>query len=267
VSPKSPKNQTRRANPKAFLVVIPTFNESEGIKTIVTRVLEKSPNAEVLVVDDLSPDGTGDQVRSLMKKSERVHLIVKEKRYGYGEACRTGFEWGLEHGFDVVVTMDADGSHPPETLQSLVEQARRCGGVAVGSRYVPGGRVEGWPWFRHVLSRCANTYARWILGLPVKDATGGFNAWSKEWLEKLELGSIRSRGYAFLVELKYRAKLLGVSLVEVPIVFKERENGQSKMSLAIMIEGAFRVWILRYRGKNALFGGKDVTRSTFNRVA
>lgn len=261
----SPAEKDKSRGP--FLVILPTFNEAEGIASLLTRITSCCADARVLVVDDLSPDGTADRVRKVMETDDRVHLIVKERRFGYGAACRTGFEWGREKGFDVLVQMDADASHPPETLAALVAAARVTNGVAVGSRYVAGGKVEGWPWFRHLLSRSANTYARFLLGLPVRDATGGFNAWPAARLESMDVGSITSRGYAFLVELKYRAKCLGMSMVEVPIVFRERESGHSKMSSAIMIEGALRVWKMKLSGKYVPPPKKTAKGPPANRVA
>ncbi len=230
------------------LVVMPTFNERENLPRIVPLVLEQSDEVHVLVVDDDSPDGTGEIADDLARRSDgRVHVLHRTSKDGLGRAYIAGFKWGLERDYARFCEMDADLSHPPEVLPSFLELAREFDFV-IGSRYV-GGRVTvvNWPMPRLLLSYFGSFYARTITGLPVSDATGGFNLFSRAVLERLDLDRIQSNGYSFQIEMKFRAWKAGFSFVELPIVFTERDQGESKMSKRIVVEAVWKVWELRMR--------------------
>lgn len=230
-----------------FLVIIPTYNERDNVGNIVPAVLNMtSDGTEVLVVDDNSPDGTADVVRQLQASHPRVHLLLRQKKEGLGRAYIAGFRWGIDHGFDVLTEMDADFSHRPEDLVRILAEARQSDFV-VGSRYVLGGRTVNWGFLRKLISRGGSLYSRLILGYPLRDWTGGFNAWNRHVLEKMGLEKVQSNGYSFQIELKYRALKLGFKGTEVPIVFEDRRVGQSKMSLRIVLEAFYRVWLIRSR--------------------
>lgn len=234
------------------LVIIPTYNERENLPEIVPSVLDQLPDLDVLVVDDASPDRTGEVAAELARRFPgRVHVLHREGKLGLGPAYLAGFRWGLEEGYARLCEMDADLSHPPGRLPDLVAAAREHDFV-VGSRYV-GGRVTviNWPMTRLLVSYFGSWYARTITGLPVSDATGGFNLFNRRVLEALELDRIRSNGYSFQIELKFRAWRKGFRFVELPIVFTERGQGQSKMSKWIVAEAVWKVWALRFRD---LFG-------------
>ena len=227
------------------LVIIPTFNEAENVARIAQAVLGQGDDIHVLVVDDNSPDGTGQLAEDLAREDDRVNVLRRDGKQGLGRAYLAGFRWGLERAYDLICEMDADFSHPPDRLPVLIRKAEEYQ-VVIGSRYV-GGRVNvvNWPMSRLLISYFGSWYARTITGLPVRDATGGFNLWRREVLEALNLDKIESNGYAFQIELKYRAWRRGFSLVEVPIVFTERESGESKMSKSIVREAVWKVWKLR----------------------
>lgn len=226
------------------LIVIPTYNERENIPPLVAAVFEATPNVEILVVDDSSPDGTGDVVRSLQGRHPKLHLLSRRGKEGLGRAYIAGFQWGLERGYEGIVEMDADFSHRPEDLKKLLEALPDYDFV-MGSRWVPGGRTVNWGVGRKIISRGGSFYTRQILGFPVRDWTGGFNAWKASTLTKIGLDSVRSNGYSFQIELKYRALKLGLRGKEIPIVFEDRQVGQSKMSSRIVVEALYRVWGLR----------------------
>jgi dolichol-phosphate mannosyltransferase len=228
------------------LIIIPTYNERENVVHLIPAVLSvTSAETEVLVVDDNSPDGTADIVRQLQTQSSRVHLLLRQKKEGLGRAYIAGFQWGLTQGFEVLTEMDADFSHRPEDLVKILLQARSSDFV-VGSRYVPGGRTVNWGVLRKLISRGGSLYSRMILGFPLRDWTGGFNAWHRRVLEQMGLANIQSNGYSFQIELKYRALKLGFKGTEVPIVFEDRRVGQSKMSFKIVIEAFYRVWLIKH---------------------
>lgn len=228
------------------LVVVPTYNERDNLARAVPRVLEQGPRFHVLVVDDASPDGTGAVADRLAARSKRVHVLHRKAKLGMGTAYRAGFRWGLGEGFHVLLQMDADLSHPPEKLPELL-RACTAGNVAVGSRYHGSEfAAEDWPLRRVLLSRSASLYARLATGLPVRDATGGFNGFGRDVLERIGLHKIRSQGYSFQIELKFRAWRAGFPLVEVPFVFEQRRAGKSKMSLRIVAEATWRAWQLRF---------------------
>ncbi|UCE00650.1 MAG: polyprenol monophosphomannose synthase [Chloroflexota bacterium] len=241
---------------KNICVVIPTFNEAENISTLIAEIFALPlEGLNVLVVDDNSPDGTGDIVNSLRKEDpDRISIIRRGKKNGLGTAYITGFQQALVKGHDAIIQMDADFSHPPEKILELMEKLN-LSDVAIGSRYIPGGSLDvQWPLWRKSLSVFGNLYAKIILRLPVNDATGGFRAWRRETLLGMPLERVRSNGYAFQVEMIYLANKLGYSILEVPFYFADRQWGNSKMSLKIQYEAAYRVWqmIYEYRDLKSL---------------
>jgi len=223
------------------LVVVPTYNEAENVATVVARVRAAVPRADLLVVDDASPDGTGQIADTLADSDAAVHVLHRSAKEGLGAAYLAGFAWGLEAGYDVLVEMDADGSHHPEQLPRLLGALAGGADLVLGSRWVDGGRVEDWPLHRLALSRGGNTYARLVLGVPIYDITGGYRAFRAAALRTLDLSSVASQGYCFQVDLAYRAVRAGLRVEEVPITFTEREQGVSKMSGAIVAEALLRV--------------------------
>ncbi len=228
------------------LVIVPTFNERDNVPRIVPLALEVADEIEVLIVDDASPDGTGEVADDLAAaQPDRVHVLHREGKSGLGPAYLAGFRWALERGYARICEMDADLSHPPEKLTDLIRISERVDFV-IGSRYV-GGRVTvvNWPIGRLLISYFGTVYARTITGLPVSDATGGFNLFNRRVLEALDLDRIRSTGYTFQIELKLRAWRKGFTFEEVPIVFTERDQGESKMSKRIVLEAVWKVWMLR----------------------
>ena len=238
-------------DPVRPLVILPTYNERENIETVLAAVRQALPAGEILVVDDGSPDGTAELVRNHADMDEKVHLLERPSKGGLGKAYVAGFRWGLERGFNRFVEMDSDLSHDPKELPVLVGESEA--GLAVGSRYVRGGGVEGWSRFRHLLSRAGNLYARIALGTTVRDSTSGFRCYRREVLEAIGLDDVVSEGYAFQIDMTYRTELLGVKPVEIPIVFRERQAGRSKMSKAIVFEAILLVtlWAVRdlFRGR------------------
>jgi dolichol-phosphate mannosyltransferase len=222
------------------LVIIPTYNEAGNIKKIIARVRAAVPEVDVLVADDNSPDGTGKIADELAGRDSRVHVLHRRGKEGLGAAYLAGFAWGMEHGYGVLVEMDADGSHQPEELPRLLT-ALKGADLVIGSRWVPGGRVVNWPKRREYLSRGASTYSRALLGLAVRDVTAGFRAFRAETLEGLGLSRVTSQGYCFQVDLTRRAVGLGFHVVEVPITFVEREIGDSKMNRDIAVEALWRI--------------------------
>ncbi|MFD8213454.1 polyprenol monophosphomannose synthase [Streptomyces sp. NPDC059697] len=222
------------------LVIIPTYNEAENIKKIVGRVRASVPDAHVLVADDNSPDGTGKFADELAAEDDHVQVLHRKGKEGLGAAYLAGFAWGMEHGYGVLVEMDADGSHQPEELPRLLT-ALKGADLVLGSRWVPGGRVVNWPKSREFISRGGSMYSRLMLDVPIRDVTGGFRAFRRETLEGLGLGEVASQGYCFQVDLARRAVKSGFHVVEVPITFVERELGDSKMSRDILVEALWRV--------------------------
>ncbi|MEW1657284.1 MULTISPECIES: polyprenol monophosphomannose synthase [unclassified Streptomyces] len=222
------------------LVIIPTYNEAENIKPIVSRVRSAVPEAHVLIADDNSPDGTGKLADELAAADDQIHVLHREGKEGLGAAYLAGFRWGTEHGHGVLVEMDADGSHQPEELPRLLT-ALKGADLVLGSRWVPGGRVVNWPKHREFLSRGGSTYSRVMLDVPIRDVTGGFRAFRVETLEGLGLNEVASQGYCFQVDLARRAVQAGYHVVEVPITFVERELGDSKMNRDIVVEALWRI--------------------------
>ncbi|HEX6500491.1 MAG TPA: polyprenol monophosphomannose synthase [Micromonosporaceae bacterium] len=225
------------------LVVIPTYNEADNIGIITHRLRRAVPDVDVLVVDDNSPDGTGKIADGLAAEDPAIHVLHRPGKQGLGVAYVAGFAWAREHGYDAVVEMDADGSHSPEELPRLLDALRDADAV-LGSRYVEGGKIlVDWPMHRLLLSRSANLYTRLALGMPFRDATGGFRAYRVRVLDAIDVGSVASQGYCFQVDLAWRAYQRGFRVVEVPITFADRERGASKMSSAIVREALVRVTV------------------------
>jgi len=231
-----------------ILVLIPTYNERENLPPIVSRVRGAVPEADVLVLDDSSPDGTGDIADGLAADDDQVRVLHRTRKEGLGMAYLAGFAWALERGYDVMVEMDADGSHQPEQLPSLLA-ALADADLVLGSRWVPGGSVVNWPFHRKFLSVGGNLYVRFLLGMPISDATGGFRAYRASTLRALDLQKVASQGYCFQVDLAWRATRTGLRVVEVPIAFVERTLGDSKMSQDIVKESlrSITTWGARYR--------------------
>jgi dolichol-phosphate mannosyltransferase len=231
-------------------LVLPTYNEAGNIEAFVAAVKEKLPgSARILIVDDNSPDGTGRIADRLAAEHENVEVLHRPRKEGLGPAYIAGFRHALAAGADLVLEMDSDFSHDPAYLPRLLEAGERAD-LAIGSRYVPGGGVGDWSAPRRAISRGGSAYARLVLGVGVRDLTGGFKCFRREVLEAIDLDSIRSRGYAFQIEMTYRAIQRGFRVVEVPIVFRERRAGTSKMDRSIVAEAAWRVPLLRFGGKS-----------------
>jgi len=230
--------------PGRGLIVIPTYDERENIEAIV-RAARQQLDADVLIADDASPDGTGQIADAMSEADAGVHVMHRTGRRGLGRAYVDGFRYGLEHGYDVLFSFDADFSHPPHDLPRLASKAASAD-LVLGSRYVRGGDTRGWSWRRRAVSRAGNSYAQLWLGLGVRDATAGFRAYRAPLLQQVDLGAVRSEGYAFQIEMAHRVRRAGGSIAEVPIHFVDRQVGYSKMSLRIAIEAMVNVPRLRF---------------------
>ena len=239
-----------------ILIVIPTYNERDNVLMITERVRAAMPDAHVLVVDDNSPDGTGEIADELAAKDDHIHVLHRAGKEGLGAAYIAAFRWGLDEGYNVLVEMDADGSHQPEELHKLLEAVADGADLSIGSRWVPGGKVVNWPASRELLSRCANIYTRLMLGMPVRDATAGFRVYRAATLEKIGLADVESQGYCFQVDLTLRTAKHGLRVVEVPITFVERTVGTSKMSSRVMAESFWRIAVWGLTGLPARLRGK-----------
>ncbi len=226
------------------LVIIPTYNERVNLPLIVPQVLVQDPRLEVLVVDDNSPDGTGRLADELASADMRVHVLHRQAKEGLGRAYLAGFAWAVAEGYDYILEMDADFSHDPKYLPALLAAAQDAD-LVLGSRYKTGVNVINWPMSRLLLSYGANLYARWVTGLPLTDSTGGFKCFRRRVLEAIDLGRVKSNGYAFQIEMSFRAWRKGFRIAEVPIVFTDRVEGSSKMSKRIVREAIWMVWWLR----------------------
>ncbi|MFV1987278.1 MAG: polyprenol monophosphomannose synthase [Gemmatimonadota bacterium] len=244
------ESSARAGNAGRGLVVLPTYNEIDSLERVVGRILEQDSRLTILVVDDGSPDGTGELADRLAAGSDRVHALHRAEKQGLGSAYIEGFRWALERDFEWVFEMDADGSHDPERLTDMIEATGEFD-VVVGSRYLRGVNVINWPMSRLLLSYYANRYARLVTGLRLADSTSGFKCFKREVLAAIKLGEVGSTGYAFQIEMNFRAWKRGFTVGEIPIVFVDREAGESKMSGAIVREAVWRVWVLRLK---SMFG-------------
>lgn len=234
---------------KPALVIIPTYNELENLKPITDAVLAVDPRVDVLVCDDNSPDGTGRLADELAAKNERIQVLHREKKEGLGRAYLAAFRWALERQYRFIIEMDADFSHDPRFLPKLIDTAANEADLALGSRYVEGGGTVNWGVGRQLISQGGSLYARTILGVGIRDLTGGFKCFNRRVLEAIDLDTIQSSGYGFQIELTYRALKKGFTVKEIPIVFEDRRVGQSKMSRKIFVEAASMVWKLRFTVK------------------
>lgn len=233
-----------RSAQRNFLVVIPTYNEAANITRIVPVILTQSPNIEILIVDDNSPDGTGRIVQEMKAADPRIHMLERSGKMGLGSAYVAGFKYAVKEGYDFIMEMDADFSHDPKEIPNFLAAMEEAD-LVLGSRYVNGVRVLNWPIRRLMLSFGANVYTRIMTGLPVSDATGGFKCYRRKVLEEVDLDHIRSNGYAFQIEMTYKAWKKGFRLKEVPITFLDRAHGTSKMSKSIVYEALVMLWKLR----------------------
>lgn len=230
------------------LVIIPTYNERDNIEPIVARVLAAVPTADVLIVDDSSPDGTGELADALAARQANVHVLHRPVKAGLGAAYLEAFTWGLSRGYDLLVQLDADGSHLPEQLPALLTAAETAD-VVLGSRWVPGGEVHNWPWHRLALSRGGSSYSRILLNLPQRDVTGGYRVYSAGALERMRLNQVESLGYCFQIDMLLHAVRARLRVLELPITFVERTRGSSKMSGGIVLEAMGRVTLWGLTGK------------------
>lgn len=231
------------------LVIIPTYQEAESLPVLIRGLLAALPDLHLLIVDDNSPDGTGDLADRAAEADSRIHVLHRPGKSGLGNAYRAGFAWALERDYTIMVEMDADGSHRVEDLPALIAAAEAGADLVVGSRWVPGGGVVNWPWFRQAISRGGTWYARLMLALPVADATAGFRAFRRATLERIDLAAVASQGYCFQIDMTRRVVEAGLTVREVPIIFVERTLGQSKMSGRIVREALWltTVWGVKRR--------------------
>jgi len=239
------------------LIVTPTYQEADNIAEFLRRVRAAVPDADVLVVDDNSPDGTADVAQGVADELGQIEILRRPKKIGLGDAYRAGFTVGAERGYDILVQIDADLSHDPNALPTLLSAIDEGADASIGSRYVPGGSIPHWPWRRRALSKWGNRYTSFVLGLPIKDATSGYRAYRTDMLKKVDYGETRAKGYGFQMELAYRVKRSGGRIVEVPITFTDRVRGHSKLTLTVAAEELVLVtwWgvrdrVLRRKPKN-----------------
>ena len=227
------------------LLIVPTYNEVDNVARVAAEFLAPVAGSELLFVDDASPDGTGELIDRICAEDPRVHVLHRAGKLGLGTAYLDGFRWALARDYPLIVEMDADFSHDPRYLPEIVAAAEAGADVVVGSRYIGGGGTRNWGVGRRLISRAGGRYARTVLGVDVCDMTAGFVCYRREALERIDLAAIKSNGYSFQIEMKYRAHRAGLRIVEVPIVFEDRRVGQSKMSRAIVAEALWMVWKLR----------------------
>jgi len=234
-------------NTGTILMIVPTYNELENIARLVSEIIKQPINADVLVVDDASPDQTGEAVKEIMRTEKRVHLLPRPGKLGLGTAYKDGIRYGLQHGFDFIGTMDADFSHNPKYLPAMFKASENAD-IVIGSRYVPNGGTVNWGVHRQILSGGANAFARFALGFRTHDNTAGFRLYRRELLEKINLDSIRSNGYSFLVEFLYRCQQQQARVTEVPIIFVDRRDGLSKISKQEIGKAIMTIFRLRFGG-------------------
>lgn len=223
------------------LVVLPTYNERASLEAVVTRILDTLPTAEVLIVDDASPDGTGELADRLAAASPRVRVLHRQQKQGLGVAYTAGFRWALAHGFETVIEFDADGSHQPEQLPKLIAALTPEVGLVIGTRWMPGGAVHNWPWYRRAISRAGTGYARFALRSQLRDITSGMRAYRASVLQRIDLSRVSAHGYCFQIELAWLVERSELGVAEVPIDFVERAEGRSKMTLGIVLEALWLV--------------------------
>ena len=247
------------SNPST-LIIIPTYNEAENIRTTVNAVFKNLPDTSILIVDDGSPDGTGNLADEMARVNDRIYVLHRAEKGGLGAAYLAGFDWALSRPFEHIGEFDADGSHPAEALPRMREAlgAAEAPGLAIGSRWVPGGTVVNWPKSREVLSRGGNLYARIMLRLPVADATAGYRLYTANTLRSIDLQSVISKGYCFQVDLTLRVHDAGGRITEVPIEFRERERGESKMSRSIVLEAMYKVTVWGFQRAARRLTGRSV---------
>lgn len=233
-------------NTEKSLIIIPTYNELENLPKLIPSVLSQDESIHILIVDDGSPDGTGAFVKEEMKKNDRIHLLEREKKMGLGTAYIDGFKYALKNNYDFVFEMDADFSHDPNELKNFLIAIKQSD-LVLGSRYINGVRVLNWPMSRLLLSFFASVYTRIIIGMPIKDATGGFKCFRRSVLEAIDLDKVRSNGYSFQIEMTFKAYCKGFKIKEIPIIFIDRVKGKSKMSKKIVREAVTMVWKLRFQ--------------------
>ncbi|MDB3868622.1 polyprenol monophosphomannose synthase [Candidatus Marinimicrobia bacterium] len=228
------------------IAISPTYNEKKNISELIYRVLGSNEDIEILIVDDNSPDGTADVVKSLMHNNSKIHLYERSGKLGLGTAYCAGFKWALDRGFDRIIQIDADMSHNPDDIGSLLAESKTSD-VVIGSRYINGVNVVNWPLRRLILSYAANLYAQIITGLPIKDATGGFKCFRARVLESIDLSNISSEGYSFQIEMNFISWVKGFKVKEIPIIFSDRTIGESKMSRSIIFEAIYMVPLLKLK--------------------
>lgn len=226
------------------IIIIPTYNEIDNVRPLLQEIFLYAPDTDVLIVDDNSPDGTGKLADEIHDEDARVHVMHRTEKAGLGKAYIAGFKYAIEHGYDAAFEMDADFSHDPRYLPDFLKAIEHAD-LVIGSRYIPGGNTPDWSPLRRFISGGGNIYARFLLGLPVHDCTAGYRCYRRDVLERIDLDTVQSQGYAFQIEMAYRARILGFTIVETPIVFLDRRVGKSKMSRQIVIEGF--TYVLRAR--------------------
>jgi len=241
-----PHGKPRTISTDRLLIIIPTYNEVHNIRELIDKIRMPLNDCRLLIVDDNSPDGTATAVKDMQRHDPNIHLILRDGKQGLASAMKTGFQWGMDHGYEYLCEMDADLSHDPRYLKEFIDQIDEYDFV-VGSRYVPGGGILNWPPGRRILSKLGSVYARLVLSAPLNDFTSGFNLWRRKVLEDINLNTITSRGYGFLIEMKYKAYRKGYSFIEVPIVFEDRTRGASKISKKIIFEAIWKVPLFRLR--------------------
>jgi len=246
--------------PSHTLFIVPTYTEADNIAPLVTAILQATPTVDILFVDDHSQDGTQDQITLMQHQyGPQVYLLARASKLGLGTAYVAGFQWALTRPYHVIVQMDADLSHDPTHLPRLLTLLESAD-VVVGSRYVDGGGTRNWSLVRRCISKAGALYARWLLGLPIRDPTGGYNVWHRRVLEAIDCKAVQSEGYAFQIECKYRAYCAGFRFVEAPIVFIDRRVGASKMSSRIVLEAVLRTWQLRCLRSQSILSQKATER-------